>query len=174
MYTLMDFFRETISRPLGGAAPWNFYTLYRDWPRLTSTHPKGDAPPKKKSWKIKICLKIQRARVHNFRNSGSIFTKLFRATYHYCERNFVFPKLIFHSDLRRRAAWRLALPCQSSLFCSSRGAEFAGPEENDGPSLGAGTCKTKSFARIGAFPALQFGPTFSRCCIFSRPSYRLP
>ena len=29
-----------------------------------------------KSWKLKISLKIQRARVHNFRNSGSISTKL--------------------------------------------------------------------------------------------------
>ena len=26
IYTLMKFFRETISRLLGGAAPWNFYT----------------------------------------------------------------------------------------------------------------------------------------------------
>ena len=116
--TLMDFFRETTFWPLGGAAPSNF-THPKDWQRLTSTHPKGDGVPppkkKKKSWKLKICLKIQRPRVHNFRNSGSIFTKLFHATCHYCERNFVFLKLISHSDLRRRAASRLALPCTSSI-----------------------------------------------------------
>jgi len=76
----------------------------------------GVPPPKKKSWKLKISLKIQRARVHNFRNSGSIFTKLFHATCHYCEKNFIFLKLILHSDLRRRAASRLALPCTSSFF----------------------------------------------------------
>ena len=58
---------------------------------------------------------MQRARVNNFRNSGSILTKLFHATCHYCERNFVFLKLILHSDLRRRAASRLALPCPSSF-----------------------------------------------------------
>jgi len=29
---------------------------------------------------------------------------------------FQLPKLTFHSDLRRRAASRLALPCPSSLF----------------------------------------------------------
>ena len=91
MYTLMDFFRETISRPLGVLLP-EIFTHAGDWQRLTSTHPKGDGcPPQKKSWKLKICLKvIQRARVHNFRNSGSIFTKLFHATCRYCERNFVF------------------------------------------------------------------------------------
>ena len=78
-------------------------------------------PPQKKSWKLKICLKIQRdIRVHNFRNSGSIFTKLFHATCHYCERNFVFLKLILHSDLRRRAASRRALPRTSSLLCFIR------------------------------------------------------
>jgi len=84
---------------------------------LLHTPEKGQGPPpKKKSWKLKICLKIQRARVHNFRNSGSIFTKLFHATCHYCERNFVFLKLILHSDLRCRAASRLALPCPSSFY----------------------------------------------------------
>ena len=28
MYTLMELFQETIFRPLGGAAPWNFYTRW--------------------------------------------------------------------------------------------------------------------------------------------------
>ena len=46
-------------------------------------------PQEKKSRKLKIWVKIQRARVHNFRDSGSILTKLFHATCHYCERNFV-------------------------------------------------------------------------------------
>jgi len=32
---------------------------------------------------------------------------------------FWIPKLTFHSDLRRRAASRRALPCPSSLFCSN-------------------------------------------------------
>jgi len=47
----------------------------------------------------------------------SIFTKLFHATCHYCERiSSSWNKLIWHSDLRRRAASRLALPCPSSYF----------------------------------------------------------
>ena len=40
----------------------------------------------------------------------------FHATCHYCERNFVFLKLIWHSDLQRRAASRLALPFTSSFM----------------------------------------------------------
>jgi len=96
------------------------FTHARDSQRLTVAHTRRGTgvPPTKKSWKLKICLKIQRARVHNFRNSGSIFsfTKLFHATCHYCERNFVLLKLILHSDLRRRAASLLALPCSSSFF----------------------------------------------------------
>jgi len=54
----------------------------------------GSPPQKKKSWKLKMLIKIQRARVHNFRDSGSIFTKLFYANCHYCERNFFFLKLL--------------------------------------------------------------------------------
>ena len=92
------------------------YTLEIDQGLLAHTRRGGgQGSPKQKSWKLKICLKIQHSRVHNFRNSGSIFTKLFHATCHYCERNFVFLKLIWHSDLRRRAASRLALPCTSSF-----------------------------------------------------------
>jgi len=79
----------------GGMLRSEIFTHVRDWPRLTSTHPKGDEGPPpllcpEKSWKRKIWLKIQRARVHKFRNSGSILTKLFHATCHYCDRNFVF------------------------------------------------------------------------------------
>jgi len=38
--------------------------------------------------KFKIWPKIQRVRVNNFRAGGSILTKLFQSTCHYCERNF--------------------------------------------------------------------------------------
>jgi len=57
---------------------------------LTHTRRGTGARPPKKSWKLQIWIKIQRASVHYFRDSGSILTKLFHATYHYCERNFVF------------------------------------------------------------------------------------
>jgi len=52
------------------------FTHARDWQRLTSTHPKRDGGPypQEKLRKLKNCLKIQRVRVHNFRNSGSIFS----------------------------------------------------------------------------------------------------
>ena len=151
-------FWHTISRPLGGAAPWNLAYFGPQTKKLLTliyAHPnglfsgdytsalrgcsalkflhtleigqgllahtrRGTPPTQKKSWKLKICLKIQRSRVHNFRNSGSIFTKLFHATCHYCEKNFVFLKMILHPDLRRRAASRLALPCSSSFFFSPR------------------------------------------------------
>ena len=111
----MDFFGRLYLGPYMVLRP-EIFTYDWDWQRLTNTHPKGDGGPPKKSWKLKICLKIQRARVNNLRNSGSIFIKLFHATCHYCERNLVFMKLILHSNLRRRAASRLALPCPSSLF----------------------------------------------------------
>ena len=104
---------------LRGCCPLKFlHTLEIDKGEHTRrcTHTNGDGgPPPKKIVKLKICLKIQRARFHNYRNSGSIFTKLFHATCHYFERNFVFMKLILHWDLRRRAASRLALPRPSSF-----------------------------------------------------------
>jgi len=116
MYTPNGLFSGDYISALRGCCALKFlHTLEID--QGLQAHPRrgrGSSPPKK-SWKLKISLKDQRARVHNFRNSGSIFTKLFHATCHYCERNFVFLKLILHSDLQRRAASRLALPCPSSF-----------------------------------------------------------
>ena len=45
----MDIFRDTIFRPLKGAAPSNFFTRAKDWPRLPNAHPNWDGgpPPKK-------------------------------------------------------------------------------------------------------------------------------
>jgi len=45
---------------------------------------------------------------------------------HCCERNFDYlgPKLILHSDLRRRAASRRALPCPSSLWLKCTKFDF--------------------------------------------------
>jgi len=56
----MDYFRETISRPLGVLRP-EIFTHARDWPRLTSTHPKGDGvpPPLKNSENLKLALKFR-------------------------------------------------------------------------------------------------------------------
>ena len=116
MYTLMDFFSGVYISALRGCCSLKFlHTLEIDQGLLAHTRSGTESPPKKKSWKLKISLKIQRARVHNLRNNGSIFIKLFHAICHYCERNFVFLKLILHLDLRHRAASRLALPCPSSL-----------------------------------------------------------
>ena len=54
LYTLMDFFRETISWPVGGAAPWNFYTRYRLTKAIRSARPNWDGdPPKNLIVKIK-------------------------------------------------------------------------------------------------------------------------
>ena len=54
MYTPMDFFRETISRPLGGAAPWKFlHTLNMDQGYLAHT-PTGTGVPPKKNLIVKI------------------------------------------------------------------------------------------------------------------------
>ena len=102
---------------LRGCCPLKFlHTLEIDKGLLAHTRRcTGGPPPKKKSRKLKICLKIQRASFHNFRNSGSIFTKLFHATCHYCERNFVFLKLILHSDLRRRAGRPHVWLCHARL-----------------------------------------------------------
>ena len=78
MYTVMDFFRETIFRPLGGARPSHFYMYYRFTKACKRTPQLGRGSPKKfKSWKFKICPKIQRVRRNNFWASGSIFTGLF-------------------------------------------------------------------------------------------------
>jgi len=119
MYTLKDFFSgDYISAHRGCCALKFLHTLEIDEGLLAHTQRGTEVPHQKKLWKLKLCLKIQRARVHNFRNSIRIFTKLYHATCHYCERNFVFLKLILHSDLRRRAASRLALPCPSSYICS--------------------------------------------------------
>jgi len=58
MYTLMDFFRETISRPLRVLRP-KICTHARDWQRLTSTHPKGDEGPSSKNREnLKFALKF--------------------------------------------------------------------------------------------------------------------
>jgi len=48
MYTLMEFFRETISRPLEGAAPWNFYTLEIDQGLLAHTRRGTQVPAQQK------------------------------------------------------------------------------------------------------------------------------
>ena len=48
------------------------------------------------------------------------------------------PKLTFHSDMRRRAASRLALPCPSSLFCillMQHGSSLVQRGEADGASI---------------------------------------
>jgi len=89
----MDFFSRYYISALRGRCALKFlHTLEIDQGLgPTSTHPKGDGSlPPKKSRKLKIWVKIQRARVHNFRDSGSILTKLFHATCRRCERNFVF------------------------------------------------------------------------------------
>jgi len=55
MYTLMESIRETISRPLGGAAPWNFtYALEIDQGNLVHTPTATGVPPKnvnRENWK---------------------------------------------------------------------------------------------------------------------------
>ena len=49
MYTLMEFFRETISRPLE-VLRHEIFIRATDWPRLPSAHPNWDGgpPPQKK------------------------------------------------------------------------------------------------------------------------------
>ena len=81
------FFSRDYISALRGVLRSEIFTHARDWTRLTTAHPKGDGGPPplpvpKKSWKLKIWLKIQRARVHKFRDCGSIRTKLIHATCH--------------------------------------------------------------------------------------------
>jgi len=75
----MDFFPETIFRPLRGAAPSNFYTCYRLTQATQRTPPSGTGVPPKKfnGENLKFWPKIQRVRPYNFGASGSILTKLF-------------------------------------------------------------------------------------------------
>ena len=76
-------FRETIFRPLGGAAPSNFYTIDQCLLAHTSSLNWDGVSPKTFSReKIKIWPKIQHVSAYNCRASGNIPTKLFQATCH--------------------------------------------------------------------------------------------
>ena len=92
------------------------HTLEIDQGLLAHTRRGTGVPPKNRE-NLKLALKFSVLESITSGIHGSIFTKLFYATCHYCERNFVFLKMILHSDLQRRAASRLALPCTSSCFC---------------------------------------------------------
>jgi len=57
MYTLVDFFRETISRSLGGAAPWNFFyalEIEQGYLAHTQTGTIFTMPDCKNLWRQKI------------------------------------------------------------------------------------------------------------------------
>jgi len=78
MYTLMDFFSGDYISALRGCCALNcLHTLEIDHGLIAHTRRWTGFPPPKKSWKLKIWLKIQRAGVHNFRDNGRILTKLF-------------------------------------------------------------------------------------------------
>jgi len=114
MYTLIDFFSGDYISALRGCCALKFlHTLEIDQGLLAHTRRGTGVPPKNRE-NLKLALKFSVLESITSGIHGSIFTKLFYATCHYCERNFVFLKLILHSDLRRRAASRLALPCPSS------------------------------------------------------------
>ena len=104
--------RDYISALRGRCALTFLHMLEIDQGLLAHTQ-RGEPPPKKKSWKLKIWLKILRATVHNVRDSGSIFTKLFLCDLPLLREEFRLPEIEFALGLRRRAASRLALPCPS-------------------------------------------------------------
>jgi len=108
-------FRETIFRPLGGAAPWNFllHTLEIEQGLLAHTRRgTGSPPPKKNHENLKFGLQFS---VVESITSGIV--KVFSLNFScvpLLREEFYLPELILHSDLRRRAASRRDLPRTSS------------------------------------------------------------
>jgi len=103
----MDFFRETILRPLGlrGWCALKFLHALEIHQGFASAHPKwggGPLPKKINREYLKFGLKFSLLEYNSFR------LPLLR-------EEFRLPKLTFHLDLRRRAASRRALPRTSSF-----------------------------------------------------------